>query len=91
MIYCLLQYILGERECFSTYQTVTTACSKRASLFTTLYMYNFTPMSSHKLLRRPYSCSGVFARVTLAPPTRPPGVAPSVRESRELICVAIFI
>ena len=28
MIYCLLQYILGERECFSTYQTVTTACLK---------------------------------------------------------------
>ena len=45
MIYCLLQYILGERECFSTYQTVTTACSKciETSLFTTLHMYNYTP------------------------------------------------
>ena len=39
-------------------------------------------MSSHKLLRRPYSCSGLITclctiLITLAPPTRPPGVAPS--------------
>ena len=84
MIYCLQQYILGERECFSTYQTVTTLVQ---NVLKQAYLRHYIcliihPMSSRKRLRRPYSCSGwlhvfVIAHVTLARPTRPPGVARS--------------